>query len=84
MRKCKKFAGSRLQNTKKVKRFRNIYCSDACKDVVKELKNLTYATDAKGNIIYDEFNIDPHSFSAIWYGLDDYEVADLKRTYNSR
>lgn len=84
MRKCKKFAGSRLQNTKKIKRFRNIYCSDACKDVVKELKNLTYATDAKGNIIYDEFNIDPHSFSAIWYGLDDYEVADLKRTYNSR
>ena len=84
MRKCKKFAGSRLQNTKKVKRFRNIYCSDACKVVVKELKNLTYATDAKGNIIYDEFNIDPHSFSAIWYGLDDYEVADLKRTYNSR
>ena len=84
MRKCKKFAGSRLQNTKKVKRFRNIYCSVACKDVVKELKNLTYATDAKGNIIYDEFNIDPHSFSAIWYGLDDYEVADLKRTYNSR
>ncbi len=84
MRKCKKFAGSRLQNTKKVKRFRNIYCSDACKDVVKELKNLTYATDTKGNIIYDEFNIDSHSFSAIWYGLDDYEVADLKRTYNSR
>lgn len=84
MRKCKKFAGSRLQNTKKIKRFRNIYCSDACKDVVKELKNLTYATDAKGNIIYDEFNIDPHSFSAIWYGLDDYEVADLKRTFNSR
>lgn len=84
MRKCKKFAGSRLQNTKKIKRFRNIYCSDACKDVVKELKNLTYATDAKGNIIYDEFNIDPHSFSAIWYGLDDYEVADLKREYNSR
>lgn len=84
MRKCKKFAGSRLQNTKKIKRFRNIYCSDACKDVVKDLKNLTYATDAKGNIIYDEFNIDPHSFSAIWYGLDDYEVADLKRTFNSR
>lgn len=78
MRKCKKFAGSRLQNTKKIKRFKNIYCSDACKDVVKELKNLTYATDAKGNIIYDEFNIDPHSFSAIWYGLDDYEVADIK------
>lgn len=78
MRKCKKFAGSRLQNTKKIKRFRNIYCSDACKDVVKELKNLTYATDSNGNIIYDEFNIDPHSFSAIWYGLDDYEVADIK------
>jgi phage terminase large subunit len=84
MRKCKKFAGSRLQNTKKVKRFRNIYCSDKCKNVIKELKNLTYAKNKKGELIYDEFNIDPHTFSAIWYALDDYEVADLKRTYNSR
>lgn len=84
MKPCKKFAGSRLQNTKKVKRFRHIYCSDNCKNVIKELKNLTYAVDNKGSIIYDEFNIDPHSFSAIWYGLDGYEVSDLKRTYNSR
>lgn len=84
MKPCKKFAGSRLQNIKKVKRFRHIYCSDNCKNVIKELKNLTYAVDNKGSIIYDEFNIDPHSFSAIWYGLDGYEVSDLKRTYNSR
>lgn len=26
----------------------------------------------------DEFNIDPHTLSAIWYGLDGYEVADVK------
>lgn len=84
MKPCKKFAGSRLQNIKKVKRFRHIYCSDNCKKTIKELKNLTYAIDSKGSIIYDEFNIDPHTFSAIWYGLDGYEVSDLKRTYNSR
>ena len=84
MKACKKFAGSRLANTKKVKRFKNIYCSDKCKNVIKELKNLTYAKNKKGELIYDEFNIDPHTFSAIWYALDDYEVADLKRTYNSR
>ena len=29
-------------------------------------------------IIEDEFNIDPHTLSAIWYGLDDYEVSNLK------
>lgn len=75
---AKKGPGSRLQNTKKVKRFKKIICSDACKDVVRELKNLTFAKDKNGKIIEDEFNIDPHTFSAIWYGLDDYEVASLK------
>ncbi|MGK5512039.1 PBSX family phage terminase large subunit [Brevibacillus formosus] len=75
---AKKFQGSRLQYTRKVKRFKKIVCSDACKNVIRELKNLTYATDKNGNIIPDEFNIDPHTFSAIWYALDDYEVADLK------
>ena len=35
--------------------------------------------------IYDEFNIDPHTFSAIWYALDTYTVADIKeRKNNSR
>ncbi|MBG9944681.1 PBSX family phage terminase large subunit [Brevibacillus formosus] len=78
MKAAKKFQGSRLQYTRKVKRFKKIICSDSCKSVMRELKNLTYATDKNGNIIPDEFNIDPHTFSAIWYALDDYEVADLK------
>lgn len=81
---CKKFAGSRLQNTKKVKRFKNIYCSNECKHVIKELKNLTYKKDKKGNIVEDEFNIDPHTFSAIWYALDGYEVSDLKQFNRSK
>ena len=46
--------------------------------IPKKLKNLTYKKDRRGNIVEDEFNIDPHTFSAIWYGLDDYEVADIK------
>jgi phage terminase large subunit len=85
MRKCKKFQGSRLQNTKKIKRFKKIIVSPACPNTIRELKNLTYAKDSKGGLIYDEFNIDPHTFSAIWYGLDRYTVADLKeRKFNSR
>lgn len=75
---AKKGPGSRLQNTKKVKRFKKIICSDSCTDVIRELKNLTFTKDKNGKIIEDEFNIDPHTFSAIWYGLDDYEVASLK------
>lgn len=78
--------GSRLQNTKKVKRFHKIICSDNCKNTIRELKSLTYKKDKQGNTIYDEFNIDPHTFSAIWYGLDDYEVVDLKdhkKTYEA-
>lgn len=70
--------GSRLQNTKKVKRFTKIVCSDNCPNTIRELKNLTYKKDKDGNTVYDEFNIDPHTFSAVWYGLDDYEVVDLK------
>ncbi|WP_345822077.1 PBSX family phage terminase large subunit [Bacillus pumilus] len=78
MKAAKKFQGSRQQYTKKVKRFKEIICSDKCPDVIRELKDLTFAVDKDGNIIEDEFNIDPHTFSAIWYGLDDYEVSSLK------
>ena len=75
---CTKFAGSRLANTKKVKRFKHIYCSDKCKNAIRELKDLTYKEDKDGKLLEDEFNIDPHIFSAIWYALDKYEVTDIK------
>lgn len=35
-------------------------------------------------LIEDEFTIDPHTLSAIWYALDDYEVADMKETAHKR
>ncbi|MEK4922015.1 PBSX family phage terminase large subunit [Cytobacillus sp. FSL R5-0569] len=78
IRAAKKFPGSRTQNTKKVKRFKKIICSKNCPNTIRELKDLTFAVDKEGIIIEDEFNIDPHTFSAIWYGLDGYEVSDLK------
>lgn len=86
IRPCRnKFSGSRLSNTRKVKRFRKIYCSPKCKNVIKELKDLTYKKDNNGKVKYDEFNIDPHTFSAIWYGLDSVTVADVKfRNYHSK
>ncbi|MGN6710709.1 PBSX family phage terminase large subunit [Anaerocolumna jejuensis] len=76
---CKKFKGSREVYTKKVKRFKRIICSDKCQHIIDELQDLTFAVDKDGEIIEDEFNIDPHTLSAIWYGLDDYEVTDLKQ-----
>ena len=60
---AKKYIGSRLQNTKKMKRFNKIICSPRCKNTIRELKDLTYKKDTKGNAIYDEFNIDPHTFN---------------------
>ena len=81
MKGAKKFQGSRLQNTKKVKRFKKIICSDECKHTIEELSELTYAVDKDGVIIEDEFSIDPHTFSAIWYALDGYEVSDMKGAY---
>ncbi|AUO14789.1 PBSX family phage terminase large subunit [Priestia megaterium] len=78
MEAAKKFPGSRLQYTKKVKRFKKIICSDQCINSIDELKDLTYKENKQGELIEDEFNIDSHILSAIWYGLDDYEVSDLK------
>ena len=84
IRACRnKFAGSRLSNTRKIKRFRKIICSPKCKNCIKELRDLTYKKDSKGATIYDEFNIDPHTFSAIWYALDNYTVADVKEMKNN-
>lgn len=81
--KCHKI--TRLEQVKKVKRFKKIICSPKCKNTIRELKDLVYAQDNNGNLIYDEFNIDPHTFSAIWYALDDVTVADVKeRKNNSR
>lgn len=78
MKAAKKFQGSRLQYTKKVKRFKRIICAARCENTIDELQDLTYKLDKNGEIIEDEFTIDPHTLSAIWYGLDDYEVSDLK------
>ena len=65
-----------------MKRFKRIICSDNCPNAIREMKNLTYATDKSGNLIYDEFNIDAHTFEAIWYALDGYEVSDIKDRKN--
>lgn len=73
-----KFAGSRLSNTRKIKRFKKIIVAGHCVNTIRELKDLTYKKDGKGNVIHDAFNIDPHSFSAIWYALDTVHVADVK------
>ena len=72
---------SRLDNTRKLKRFRRIICSDACVHCIEELQDLTYATDRDGEIIPDEFNRDAHTFSSLWYGLDDYDVVDVKHKF---
>lgn len=81
MVKCKK--PTRLYNLRKTKRFKKIVCSPKCLNVIRELSNLTYKKDRDGNLIYDEFNIDPHTLSAIWYGLDSYEIPDPKMKTNN-
>lgn len=78
IKKCKKWAGSRLSNTRKIKRFKKIICSPKCRNTIRELRDLTYKKDSKGNTIYDQFNIDPHTLSALWYALNDVTVADVK------
>lgn len=84
MRPCHKYPGSRLGNTRKVKRFKAIAVSARCKNTWSELKGLTYKKDVNGKVYFDQFNIDPHTFSAIWYALDTYDVADVKYMNNSK
>lgn len=82
MLKAKKGVGSRLQNTKKMKRFKKIICSSECENVIKEWKDLSFKEDRNGNLIEDEFNRDPHTFEAAWYALSNYNVSDLKDRSN--
>lgn len=69
---------ARLDNIRKLKRFKKIICSDKCEYVIKELAELTYKKDKNDNIIEDEFSIDAHTLSAIEYALDSVDVADVK------
>ena len=82
--KCKKYHGSRLENTRKLKRFKKIVCSPKCVNTIKELSELTYAKDKNGELILDKFNIDSHVMSALWYALDKYEVSDYKKQPNTQ
>ena len=83
MRGCKKFAGSRLAYIKKIKRFKKIICAPQCVNAIRELKDLSYAQDKNGNYIYDEFNIDSHIMSCLWYALDVVDVSDIKHSWNN-
>ena len=74
---CKKFAGSRLYNIRKLKRFKRIICADNCTNCIAELSTLTFKLDKDDNVT-DEFVIDAHTFDAIAYALDNYDVTDLK------
>lgn len=88
MTKCHKSSknsvGSRLQNTKKIKRFKKVIVSPNCRNAIRELGNLTYAVDQKGEVKYDQFNCDPHTFSAIWYALDRYVLPSVKDRHSKK
>lgn len=84
---CKKHAdkkseGSRIANTRKIKRFKRIICSSVCVNAIKELRDLVYKKKPNGEIDYGHFNIDAHVMSCLWYALDDYTVADVKERKN--
>ena len=76
--------GSRLANTRKIKRFKKVICSTNCLNTIRELSNLTYFVDSNGSIKYDKFNCDPHTFSAIWYALDRYVLPTVKEKHSRK
>lgn len=78
IRPCKKYNGSKLANIKKIKMFRNIYCSTKCRNVIEELEDLSFQLDRDGNIIEDKLSIDAHTLDAIAYALDNVKLVDIK------
>lgn len=73
-----RFNKSRISNMRKLKRFAKIVISPRCRNAIREWKNLQYQKDKNGDMIYDKFNIDPHTVSAVWYALDTIVLADPK------
>ncbi len=67
MRGAIKGIGSRVENMKKIKRLKKIFIFSSCTNTVSELKGLKYK---KGAIDTATFATDPHTLSAVWYGLD--------------
>lgn len=78
VRPCKKYNGSKMANIKKIKMFRNIYCSTKCRNVIEELEDLSFQLDRDGNIIEDKLSIDAHTLDAIAYALDNVKLIDIK------
>ena len=52
--------------------------SDRCQNIINELKELTFAVDKDGKSLRMNSILTPIHYPLIWYGLDDYEVSDLK------
>ena len=48
------------------------------------IAELNVRKNKNGALSEDEFSIDPHTLSAIWYALDDYDAADLKDASQKR
>lgn len=69
---------TRIEQVKKMRRFKKIICSPKCVNTIYELQELSFDVDKNNEPIYDEFTIDPHTLSAIWYALDRVSVADVK------
>ena len=76
---------TRIANIRKIKRFKKIIISSKCQNALTELIDLSYKKNSNGDLYQNQFTIDPHTFSAIWYALDLVEVADYKiRTYSTK
>lgn len=75
---CKKGGGSVIEGLKKLKRFKNIYILADCKETAREFQDLSHKIDKDGNVLEDEFNLDPHLGDSCRYSLKDYEVSDIK------
>ncbi len=79
IRACRnRFAGSRLSNIRKIKRFKRIVILSHCRNTIRELRDLTYKKKPNGEIVHDEFTIDPHTLWSTIYALDTVTVADIK------
>ena len=75
---------------KKIQTFRNIFIDkNVCQNTYRELTEMKWHLDKNGLIAKNPktgkpFNIDPHTFDAIKYGLNDYTPYILNKDYYKR
>lgn len=71
--------GSVKEGIRKLRSFKRIVIDkENCKNTKSEAEDLCFEKDMDGEIIEDQFTIDPHAWDAVRYAIENYKVKSTK------